>query len=276
MTCCARGLLLTLVLMAPQALADDKQKDLPDQRPPDKVEWQSEYQSWLKFYYADPKPALTPDALRVAEGLGVLKEKQYAPPLMAFFAEVFAANEDQVPAWLEAMSDFSGDDRKFLWNVLWYSESPALRGILEAQREQADDEGRAYIEALLRTEPLNAKEVRLETDAQVSMLLASFYATGDVKPLERAIPIMDVKVKGGDFTKVELGLNTQAIFIGAAAEHPRIMKLLERARAKASGDLKGRLDEALERAVKLRDYKRAQSRAAATTTQPATQPAKGK
>ena len=57
--------------------------------------------TFTRNYYLYPQPELVPEAIAALGPSGFLNNANSIPPTVAFFAEIFGANPDRMPAWKE-------------------------------------------------------------------------------------------------------------------------------------------------------------------------------
>ncbi len=102
------------VWAAPVA-ADLTRDQLPPEISSQISDAQLELTNWMMFYYKNPRPDEFPGWLRKVSAEGMLKGDDRQYPFFGFAATLFAAQEENVPAWMETIDSLPEDERKIVF-----------------------------------------------------------------------------------------------------------------------------------------------------------------
>lgn len=203
---------------------------------------------WMTYYYMHPQPELLTQALTYADTSGLVDKGQ--APLTAFCSQVFAQNPKRIQQWTTELSGLSSRSKPMVWSALWWSSTlegrQALDGLLQAlpQREQE-----AVVTQMAKPAQ-KIEELEINKPEVLDELWGAFSATGDEKYINRlmtALPWM--YGTDGDFNRMTLGSAAKWSLASNAQQHPRVMKIVLKARD-TQPNLKRILDSVVAEATK--------------------------
>src|SRR5262249_19066623 len=79
----------------------------------------ADWQTWITFFYTNPRPDRTVAAIRFLERRGDLLKNP--TPIAAFFGRVLAQNPTAVSGWIDELRRDPEDTRFFAALALWFS-----------------------------------------------------------------------------------------------------------------------------------------------------------
>ena len=88
-----------------------------------------EVDHFTAFYYQHPQPELIPDLFSALHASGVTDRPNAAPPFIAFFAEVFAANPSRASEWEALIAQQDIPTRILLYRALSLSKAGGVLSI---------------------------------------------------------------------------------------------------------------------------------------------------
>lgn len=144
---------------------------------------------WFTYYYSNPSPELTPEAIR-----HLIRGKKFDPAqppsaMPVFFHEVFKANSDKYETWILELKDLKGNERIIIWQTLWYVNSEKSKSLLEKEKT-ISPEARNYITSLMNENPkdiLSQQKDEILYGYQLDNLWGTFFATGNDKSVKKII-----------------------------------------------------------------------------------------
>lgn len=148
--------------------------------------------------------------------------------LASFMAELMRRNPDQVDAWVASLSDITESQKRLLMAALWQANLPQATEQLRKMTSTLKGEDKKFFDKLSEkpATPLETKPIA--APAQLDLLWASFFASGDTKYVDRVIDALAMYNQSG----------TQNILIGGAAkfsltanarQHETVLRFLEQA-----------------------------------------------
>ena len=180
----------------------------------DSIQSEQEFDAYLHTYYLSPNPDNIDAAIRFIGISGLSSDAEAAPPLTAFFAEVFEQNEDRVAAW----------------NQVIVQQDHATQQLFSAAKSL---NLRSYVRDAPASPRLN------------DMCWAGFLASGRREYLERIIQNLAFVDERSDLNLYMTGASAKWSLASNQASHPAVRKIIERSRANAEGRLEILLGEVL-------------------------------
>ena len=89
-----------------------------------KITNKEEFFNFLTYYYKRPQPSLIVTAIRYMQNNGIPSKNTDMPPLLGFFADVFASNQNCMKEWTAEIDKTTGLTNEVLKSALKYSQSP--------------------------------------------------------------------------------------------------------------------------------------------------------
>jgi hypothetical protein len=87
-------------------------------------------------YYRDPHPELIASSIAFLQKTGFPQDQGQVTPLIGFYAEIFASNREQLPAWTAQISKTTGQTNSTLIAALKYAQD--LGSITRVKPEEAN------------------------------------------------------------------------------------------------------------------------------------------
>ena len=211
---------------------------------------QEELGNWVTYYYMNPTPSQTPDAIEYMSQSGWLDNDKSMSPIFGFLAGVFRSNPEQVPGWVERLSNLSEPHFGVVVLGLWYADLPESQKrvyeLLERHRQLKEE-----LAFLYKGAPMPIEKIPLEQGPWVlDALWGDFMATGNRAPVVRimsTLPWIDVK---GDVNRLLVGAAARWSLTSNAVQHKRIMEFCEEEVKAQPAEVAGKLREVIESAKK--------------------------
>jgi hypothetical protein len=170
---------------------------------------------FLHRYYRDPRPLLIEAAMRSLSAKGFLADANLRPPIIGFFALVFAQNLDFLPRWAGVIASLEPSTRESLRAAIALSKSPSSLISEEAPSPYRND-----------------------------MLWGAFFATGDVAYVHAVVDRMKYLGEREDLNLFLTASSAQWSLCSNAKSHAAVAKILQNFHA--SGDRwRQEIDDAL-------------------------------
>ena len=129
---------------------------------------------WFTYYYLHPRPDLLPSALDVLSNAGVLNSREAAGPLVAFLAQLCAANPDKVSSWAAIVGKRPQDQKVVMEAALWIANAVESRLALAQLGNTERENQKNAISKMLSQAPPNLLQGDIESPAVVDALWGSF------------------------------------------------------------------------------------------------------
>lgn len=185
--------------------------------------------AWVTSYYQHPEPNFVDEAFKDAHELGILKDTNYIPVIIGFFAGVF-----------ETDKDLRRPIAELNYNLPQVERHAILRSLhLSSKNEEP---------APLLAEPLE------RTPLVVDMLWGYFYATGDEAAVKRvigALPWSTMKredANNDQDLRWEAGASAKQTLVTNAAHHQRVMEICKKELPNQPPEIKPILQEVISQA----------------------------
>lgn len=183
--------------------------------------------NWVTYYYKDPSPTNIPDAIQYMSLHGWFDNEKSIAPVFGFLAGGFKNNPEQVPGWVNKLSDLNESHFSVVVLGLWYADLPdsqkRVYELLEKNPKLKEE-----LSYLYKGAPMPIDKIPLEQGSWVlDALWGNFMATGNKKPVVRimsALPWIDVK---GDVNRLLIGGAARWSLTSNAVQHQRIMEFCE-------------------------------------------------
>jgi hypothetical protein len=207
-------------------------------------------QEWFTYYYLHPRPDLLPSALEVFSNAGALKSQEAAGTLVAFLAQVCAANPDKVSSWAAVVGKRPNDQKVVMEAALWIANSVESRLALAQLGNAEGQNQKKAISQMLSQPPPDLLQGEIESPVVVDALWGGFFATGDRRFVERIISVLPwINVKD-NASKLLIGEAAQRSLTSNAIQHPRVLEICKDALNRVPENQKSVLAEAIQRAEK--------------------------
>ncbi len=213
---------------------------------PDLADWET----WITFYYTDPRPERTVAAMRFLSERGDLERNPQ--PIAVFFGRVFAQNAGSLASWVDALRSGPEDERLVTALALWFSRV-AERDARLRQLEGGSARLARYVALLQSDVAPDLTTIDARQPVELDMLWASFFATGDTRFLERIVRVLPPGTPAGASALLpaaarwSLGANAAAH--SAVLEFCRQEALRQPERAAALNDIVAEAERARTEAV---------------------------
>lgn len=189
-------------------------------------------QRWLTYYYLNPQPNLTAEAILAMSKQGYFDKPTAQVALAAFFSQVFAQNPNSIQSWFLRLDDLSERHKRTLWMALLYSATPQGKQQLKIEAEKAISTAKDEILKLLRTEPPSIAKLEITSPSVLDMLWGSFLATGDELYVTRIISTLAWVNDKDDTRKLLIGGAARWSLTSNCIQHKRVLEICKAQMAK--------------------------------------------
>ena len=177
---------------------------------------EKDFDDFMNRYYLDPHPDLVGQAIGYLGSSGALKKEGAAPPVYAFFTEIFARYPARLSEWTPIIDTQPDETRNALRRAVTTSASP---------------------NKLLDDEP--------PSPSRNDICWGAFFASGDHKYLTELMQQLRYMSERKDLNLFTVGGSAKWSLASNARSHPVVKSALEDARGKASGELKQQIVDVL-------------------------------
>lgn len=202
-------LILSLALTALSTLAQS----------PTKTAALDSYGDFTRSYSLNPHPERISEMILFLQQSGIPSDDKQTPAIIGFYAEVFAANPDRLPAWTEQMKATTGRTKEALELALKYAKDPQL---------------------LLKGDPNE------EQPGYIDMCWAAFFASGKDVYLAAIVGRLHNLSDRKSLNRYVTAGTAQWSLSSNSRQDPRVKAYLQSALATASPETKKAITDALE------------------------------
>ena len=211
-----RSIVVLLCVVA--AVARGQQKSITNR---------ADLNTFTRNYYLHPQPELVSQAMVALVPSGFLDNANAVPPTVAFFAEIFGANPERVPAWKDSIAKLDAKSREVLDAAMEIGNSPGVLAFTDQAPWMND------------------------------MCWGAFFASGRKELLDRLIETTALWDERNDKMLFLTGATALWSLAGNARTHERVRQALEAAKTGADAKKAARLDLALTSVSSVLDQMRA-------------------
>ncbi|BDG04899.1 hypothetical protein AMOR_38950 [Anaeromyxobacter oryzae] len=198
----------------------------PDPTPPPPIATAADLGDFITGYYRSPRPDRLVEALVAADRLGVVGEGTLGP-FSAFAGAVLREHPELIASGNRAMQGASTAGQVLWWQSVWTSGTPAALSAL-ATAVGATAPVRDALEAMRAAPPPDPLLAAVGTPAQLDVLWASFFATGDGRVIVRIAAHLAWS-EDADPQRRLVGEAARWSLRANAEAHPRVREVLEAA-----------------------------------------------
>lgn len=178
-------LILCMLSLSP-GFADDTAGNRQNQKGP--FPMYSVKPAWVMTYYLHPAPEHFAKRVQEMSAAGLLhisKPKPKPDKYVMFLGKIMAANADQIPDWMAALSSLPEDDITTLKRAVWYSGTD--EGAAWLREHKAADLADGPPPVLLADRPVLKMEPR-----HIDQLWEWYFATGEEEPVARIVALFSL------------------------------------------------------------------------------------
>ncbi len=209
--------------------------------------------NWLTYYYLDPQPELTMDAIKTFSNQKVLSRKNSLAPLSSFLSSIFEQNPDLVKTNIDELIKYSEAERKVFILAIYYSDMNNKFKFIEKLSQTEKEK--------LMLERMNtAKFIKIiDMDAISPTILdqhwAGFMASGNKVHIFRIIQALEfIDSKNG--SHVITGNAARWSLISNSVQHKKVLEICKSTLKEVPKYIKKHLEEIISSVeLKLKDSK---------------------
>jgi len=227
--------ILSLALVAPLASA---------QRP---FATADELGRWVTYYYLKPEPFRIPGAVVAASRLGVLKDVEATPPFFGFIAGILEKEPSIAHFLVERMDQVAEADRPVVILGIWYSGHADTPRLMETISKRFPKHKPMI--SKLGAKGFRIVQIPLDRGAWlVDALWGYFMATGEELPVTRIISTLPWSELKDSTTKMSTAQSARWSLAANAAQHVRVMEILNAQQNSQPPEVAGALKEIISKA----------------------------
>jgi len=136
--------------------------------------------NWITYYYLAPSPdKFVEETIKLSKSGALSNRNKWS--VITFLSQLFAQNPKKTKEWLSKLSTLPNNDKEAIYDALWLSQTKEAKSYLKSN----------YIFKYSNRNPPNVLTFKLTSPAQMDMLWAYFFATGQKKPIRRIISVLN-------------------------------------------------------------------------------------
>jgi len=152
---------------------------------------------WMTFYYENPQPEKTFDAIRAIHDDGLLLLPNAQRPLIAFFSTIFRDNPSVTTQFLARCNFLSEKEIGVLAYAFWFAGTDESK----AQLKALSDKDKNYAPFLKSTSP-SILESEITMPNSLDMCWGHFFASGNTQYVGKVIQALENKNNKTDPAKI--------------------------------------------------------------------------
>jgi hypothetical protein len=209
------------------------------------------FTTWVGNYYKSPEPDKLPCAVTYFAGSDLFTQKHTVMPFVHFCAAAIGRDQAVLENVQKAVlaSDATNTHVVSL-NIYWILDTDEARAMVkQVQAEKPGAEVDRICKKMADLRPKPILERPIAEPATIDNLWATFYATGDVAPIERIVSVLAL-AKQGEGQEQAVGKAAQETLAYEAAQEERVRSIVTELAPKQDEATKAMLDEILAHAAK--------------------------
>ena len=173
---------------------------------------------WMTFYYQNPEPEKTFDAIKELYAKGTLTETSTQHTSIAFLATIFEKNSDIAEKAAEKCAFMSQDGRWVIANSLWFADTKSSKSQLKKM-----EKSNKFLRPFLNSSPYDVLKSKELHESTIDMCWGYFLASGDTKYVRKVVSVLQIENKG-DSAKDVIGDLARRSLTSNCRQHPKILK----------------------------------------------------
>ena len=241
--------MLSVILSCVSAREARAAEDGKPEKMPEAIKTADDFERWATYYYLDPKPEMTVEAIAFIAKEGAIGEHSAA--MMGFLAEVFRQNKGKLQEWTQKLDALEGKASILVWTTLWLSDTAEAKEILKkALAGAGGEEEKMLLGALMGQAPPEAATMEIGEPAVIDMLWGTFFATGDKKYVLRIAGVLPWGGQKEDLEKAAIAAAAKWSLVSNAVRHDLVMKICKEEIQRQPGELSAALKAIVEEAAR--------------------------
>lgn len=214
---------------------------------------EEDFTNWITYYYQNPEPEKILPAIKYYCDSAMFNETGLIMPTVAFFAALFRNDTKLMEKIYYEISVNSSDNLKiFILNVLWLTNTTDSQELMKKSRTQwKSEEIQSVIEDLSRNQPQDILTSPIEIAWQLDMLWATFFATGDSKPVKKIISVLYLMEDKNSVENVVVGGAANWSLTSNAMQHKKVYEICKEELKTSNGRTKEMLEAIIKKVEEL-------------------------
>lgn len=193
---------------------------------------------WLTYYYLYPRPELSSSMIDIIEKYQEGMGETVSQPLLAFLSEIMREEKQVLPSLLEGLERRDRRIRNLILSAAWLANTKRARLQMEEVKKRLRSSDQILIEMLLARKPFDILEMNISEASQLDMLWAVFFASGDVKYIERILSTLIFLQDKSDPLRLLVGGAARWSLQSNAEQHALVLEICRKRGRKEKGELK--------------------------------------
>ena len=195
---------------------------------------------WLTYYYLNPQPKFTMDAIKIfSEQKALLRQKSLAP-IGAFLSRVFEKNPDLVNNYINEFTRYSEQERKVFIFAIYYSNIHDKFYYIE--KLSKTEKEKLMLQRMKTMKFMKIVDMNVISPITLDQHWGGFMASGDEVHIYRIIQALEY-VDSKDGRKIMTGSAAKWSLISNAVQHKKVLEICKNAQKEVPDYLKKILND---------------------------------
>ena len=218
----------------------------------------------MAFYYQNPQPGKVVPSFGYYVNSPLFNSSPTSRVPLSYFYAVLLRGDSALTTELfnYAAKESNATIKRYALQIIWLADNNATGLLLKKARDQWDleDKDKQVIEKKLSGKPVSVLNAPVQSPESLDMLWAVFSATGDPEAVKKIASAVHF-AKDGKGAQLMLGGAAQWSLTSQAAQHPRVLRVVQEEEKNSDGPQKAVLDEILKNAAKAKQPHKPQGKA---------------
>jgi len=209
---------------------------------------ENDFNNWVTYYYLSPEPNELPHALKYFCKSNMYNNKVILP-MMSFFVAALKDNDAVLEkTYIEVGHDDTSREKTFFLDILWLINDSKSRKLIEnARSEWTSEDVQDKIKQQDKSRPYDVLTMPIISPQALDMLWATFFATGNEKPIQRVISVLPL-LKERQASKLMIGAAAKWSLESNARQRKEVLMICKKELKEQQGLTKNLLGEIVKKA----------------------------